>query len=63
MTINNRYNMEMIVHETKSGMWLAEAQDRPDIMASGMTKEEACENLKEMYQAVVEYETNEPQTT
>lgn len=52
--------MEMILTECESGMWLAQAKDREDIMASGVTRDEAIENLKEMYQAVIEYEEANP---
>lgn len=51
--------MEMIVQQCESGRWIGWPKDRDDIIASGDTSEECYANVKECYQAVIEYEANQ----
>lgn len=46
----------MVIKQCESGRWLGWPKNRQDIMASGETKEEVIENLKEMFIAVTKYE-------
>jgi len=49
--------MEMVIEQFASGRWLGWPKDREDIVSSGETREEVIQNLKELYIAVIEYET------
>lgn len=51
--------MDFTIIQCKSGRWLAWHDERPDIIASGETKDEAYDSIKEMYTAVIQYEENE----
>jgi len=47
----------MVIEQCASGRWFGWPKDREDVIASGETREEVIQNLKELYIAVIEYET------
>lgn len=49
---------DIILRECESGSWLAWYVKRPDIMANGLTRIKALNNLDKMYAVIIEYETS-----